>query len=203
MPIVYILTNECMPETIKIGVTENLEQRMKQLDNTSVALPFECYYAVEVPDTSAIEKKMHQGLDDCRVRNNREFFRTAAEQAKSILEIAEIMGGKDVTPKEDIVKIPQDLEALQKARTVRKRFNFQMLDIEKGTVLQFKKDKSITCEVFDDSKVKFRDEVISLSRSASIVLQEMGYDWGGAARGTIWWCLDGKTLYQLRNESEG
>ena len=59
MPIVYILTNECMPETIKIGVTENLEQRIRQLDNTSVALPFECFYAVEVPDAFAIEKKMH------------------------------------------------------------------------------------------------------------------------------------------------
>ena len=142
MAIVYILTNECMPETIKIGITENLEQRMKQLDNTSVALPFECYYAVEVPDASVIEKKMHQGLDDCRIRNNREFFRITPEQAKSILEIAEVMGGKDVTPREDVVETSQDLEALQKARTIRQRFNFQMLDIEQGTVLHFKKDKS-------------------------------------------------------------
>ena len=39
MPIVCILTNECMPDTIKIGITENLEQRIKQLDNTSVAFP--------------------------------------------------------------------------------------------------------------------------------------------------------------------
>ena len=57
MAIVYILTNECMPDTIKIGITENLEQRIRQLDNSSVALPFECYYAVEVEDASIIEKK--------------------------------------------------------------------------------------------------------------------------------------------------
>lgn len=41
MPIVYILTNQSMPETIKIGITDNLERRIKELDNTSVALPFE------------------------------------------------------------------------------------------------------------------------------------------------------------------
>lgn len=201
MTIVYILTNECMPKTIKIGTTENLEQRMKTLDNTSVALPFECFYAVEVPDASEIEKRMHQGLDDCRIRNNREFFNTNPERAKSFLGIAEVMGGKNVTPSEAIVETSQDLEALRKAKR-RQDFKFQMLGIEKGTVLEFKRDRTITCEAFDDSnKVMFRGEVKTLSNSAHIVLQEMGFDWGGA-NGTLWWCLGGKTLNDLRSESE-
>ena len=46
-----------MPDTIKIGITDNLERRMKELDNTSTPLPFECYYAVEVQDAKVIEKK--------------------------------------------------------------------------------------------------------------------------------------------------
>ena len=99
MPIVYILTNESMPETIKIGITDNLERRLKELDNTSTPLPFECFYAVEVEDASAIERKMHQGLDDKRVRQNREFFNATPEQAKSLLQMVELMGGKDVTPR--------------------------------------------------------------------------------------------------------
>ena len=97
MRIVYILTNESMPDMIKIGITDNLERRMKELDNTSTPLPFECYYAVEVQDAKVIEKKIHEGLDDKRVRQNREFFNTSPEQAKAILEIAEVMGGKNVT----------------------------------------------------------------------------------------------------------
>ena len=124
MPIVYILTNQSMPDTIKIGITDNLERRVRELDNTSVALPFECYYAVEVKDASKIEKKIHEGLDDKRIRQNREFFNASPEQAKSILEIAEVMGSKNVTPKNYIVETPQEKEALDRSRKVRKRINF-------------------------------------------------------------------------------
>ncbi len=201
MPIVYILTNQSMPDTIKIGITDNLERRIKELDNTSVPLPFECYYAVEVDDASKIEKKIHEGLDDKRIRDNREFFNTTPEQAKSILEIAEIMGGKDVTPKEVIVETPQDKQALEKSRKIRKRFNFSMVNIQPGATLQFAKDTTITCVVHDDRKIKFRDKITSLSDAADIVLREMGYDWS-AAQGPVWWMYQGKTLSELRHERE-
>ncbi len=195
MPIVYILTNQSMPETIKIGITENLERRVKELDNTSVALPFECYYAVEVNDASKIEKKMHEGLDDKRIRQNREFFNISPELAKSILEIAEVMGGKNVTPKKDIVETTQDQEALETAR--KKKINyFGILGISKGTVLTFSKDKNITCEVSDNGKVIFRGKETSLSGSALIVTNEMGYDWG-QVQGAGYWCYQGKTLRDL------
>ena len=201
MPIIYILTNQSMPDTIKIGITDNLERRIKELDNTSLPLPFECYYAVEVEDASKIEKKIHEGLDDARIRDNREFFNTTPEQAKSILEIAEIMGGKDVTPKGDIVETAQDKQALEKSRKIRKRFNFEMINIQPGTILNFVKDTTITCEVHDDKKVKFRDKITSLSDAADIVLREMGYDWS-AAQGPIWWSYQGKRLSELRRERE-
>ena len=201
MPIIYILTNQSMPDTIKIGITDNLERRIKELDNTSLPLPFECYYAVEVEDASKIEKKIHEGLDDKRIRDNREFFNTTPEQAKSILEIAEIMGGKDVTPKGDIVETAQDKQALEKSRKIRKRFNFEMINIQPGTILNFVKDTTITCEVHDDRKVKFRDKITSLSDAADIVLREMGYDWS-AAQGPIWWSYQGKSLSELRRERE-
>ena len=108
-----------MPDIIKIGITDNLFRRLKELDNTSTPLPFECYYAVEVENASAIEKKIHEGLDDKRIRQNREFFNTSPEQAKAILEIAEVMGGKDVTPKNDIVETESDKQSLEKARKKR------------------------------------------------------------------------------------
>jgi len=201
MPIVYILTNQSMPDTIKIGITDNLERRVKELDNTSVALPFECYYAVEVGDASKIEKKIHEGLDDKRIRQNREFFNTSPEIAKSILEIAEIMGGKNVTPKKDIVETIQDQQALEKSRSARKRFNFSMINMPPKTLLEFAKDKSITCEVFNETQIKFRDKVTSLSDAAFTILQEMGYDWT-AVQGPRWWLYKGKSLADLRDDKE-
>ena len=199
--IVYILTNESMPDTIKVGITDNLDRRVRELDNTSTPLPFECYYAVEVENASVIEKKIHEGLDDKRIRQNREFFNATPEQAKAILEIAEVMGGKNVTPTEDIVETPQDKQALDTARKKRSKFNFGMVNIEPGTILEFVKDKTITCEVIDDSKIKFRGEVTSLSASANTVLHEMGYDWE-QAHGPKFWTHQGKSLRDLRFEKE-
>ena len=46
MSIVYVLTNESMSGIVKIGITDNLNRRVKELDVTSTPLPFECYYAV-------------------------------------------------------------------------------------------------------------------------------------------------------------
>jgi len=203
MKIVYILINQSMPDLIKVGITEDLERRMKELDKTGTPLPFECFYAVEIDESLApkIEKKIHEGFDDKRVRQNREFFSATPEQAKSILEIAEIMGGKDVTPKEDIVETPQDKQALENAKKQRSRFNFQMIDLQPGTILKFRKDETITCEVHDDTKIKFRDKITSLSNAAEIILKEMGYDWS-AYQGPRWWMYEGKNLRDIRRESE-
>ena len=203
MKIVYILINQSMPDLIKVGITEDLERRMKELDKTGIPLPFECFYAVEIDESLApkIEKKIHEGFDDKRVRQNREFFSATPEQAKSILEIAEIMGGKDVTPKEDIVETPQDRQALENAKKQRSRFNFQMIDLQPGTILKFRKDETITCEVHDDTKIKFRDKITSLSNAAEIILKEMGYDWS-AYQGPRWWMYEGKNLRDIRRESE-
>ena len=200
MAIVYILTNESMPDTIKVGITENLDRRVRELDNTSTPLPFECYYAVEVENASAIEKKIHEGLDDKRVRQNREFFNATPEQAKAILEIAEVMGGKNVTPKEDIVETPQDKQALENARKKRGRIDyFGILGIQKGTTLTFSKDENITCVVSDNGKIIFREKETTLSGSALLVTNEMGYDWG-QVQGAGYWCYQGKTLRDLVSE---
>ena len=192
-----------MPDMVKIGITDNVERRVKELSgSTGVPLPFECYYAVKVSeDAKKLEKKIHEGFDKQRVRREREFFYTSPENAKSILELLEITGGENVTPKDDIVESQEEKQALDEARKLRTRFNFSMLDIKPGEILKFKKDNSIVCEVHDETQVKFRDKVTSLSNSADIILKEMGYEWL-SVQGPRWWVYEGKTLSELRNERE-
>ena len=105
-----------MPDIIKIGITDNLSRRLRELDNTSSPLPFECFYALEVDDARGIEKLLHQAFDDKRVRQNREFFNCTPEQAKSALRIGEKMGGIEVTPKEVVFETEQDKQALNNAK---------------------------------------------------------------------------------------
>ena len=58
--IIYILINEAMPGYIKIGLTNNdLIGRIKGLDNTSVPLPFECFYAARVKNAKETERLLH------------------------------------------------------------------------------------------------------------------------------------------------
>ncbi len=196
--IVYILTNQAHPDYIKIGKTSNLEQRLKSLDTTGVPLPFECYYAIEVDDMSRVEKLLHQSFDKYRVRNNREFFELLPENAKSALKLT---NGKDVTPKDDIVETIDDQKALNKARNQRKRFSFNLINIQPGTELTFSKDENQKCKVIDDRLVEFRGEEMTLSGSALVVINELGYDWS-QIHGPAYWEYQGKSLHNLRLDLE-
>ena len=54
---IYILTNDAMPDYIKIGFTaaDDVEVRMKQLDTTGLPLPFRLYACIEVENAQQLE----------------------------------------------------------------------------------------------------------------------------------------------------
>ena len=198
---VYIFTNQEMPNVIKIGITSNLKQRIKDLSKPSgVPVTFECYYAIELETEEAargVEKDMFEGLDKQRINDGREFFWTAPEDAKALLRMNTRTGAKDITPRKDIVESPEDQQALDKARKKNKAIDyFSVLGIPNGAKLTFKRDETITCEVAEGGQVIFRDEQTSMSRSALTVLNEMGYDWTKAG-GPEYWCYQGETLRNL------
>lgn len=193
--IIYILINEAMPGYVKIGkTTTDLERRVRELDTTSVPLPFECFYACIVKNASFVEQQLHDTFLDHRVRSNREFFEISPERVVSALKLAEI---ENVTPKKDFVETKEDQQALNQARARRTIFNFKMVDIPTGAELVFSRNENIKAKVIDNRSVEYNGEITSLSLSARKIL---GYDYGVA--GTDYWMYEGETLDERRRRFE-
>ena len=199
--IVYVLSNPAMPGYIKIGKTDNLKERLRNLDRTSTPLPFQCEYAAEVNDADKVEKILHDIFVDKRVRSNREFFEVDPQQIIRALDLQE---HKDVTPKEDIFETEEDKKAVIKKNEIRSRFNFEMVKIKPGTELYFSKDEEIKCIVVDKFQIEFEGTIQSLSQSAMILINRMGYNWK-QIQGTGYWMYSNETLYErrMRMEIEG
>jgi hypothetical protein len=202
--IVYVLTNEAMEGLVKIGrTTTGVEQRIKELDNTSLPLPFQCFYAGEVENSSFVENKIHKIFIDKRVRSNREFFRVDPNQVREAIQLAEI---KDVTPKSDVVVDPSDIQALKVASGIsdrRSRLSFQDLMIPTGSMLRFAKDENVICTIAGHGKVEFEGQIMSLSAAALIAVRRLGYNWS-AVSGSDYWKFEDETLVarRLRFEDE-
>lgn len=201
--IVYVLVNEAFDSYVKIGKTINLEQRLKQLDNTSVPLPFRCVFAVEVPDMDKIEKLAHSAFADHRVRTNREFFEIDQQRVISALQMT---GGKEVTPKSDIAADEDGLKALENRKPKRRVWTLFDAALKVGDVLTFTRDEDVTATVIDERKIEFRGNATSVSGAALTLLHELGYTWK-TVNGWGYWLYDGETigerLNRLLEEREG
>lgn len=94
MGCVYILTNEAMPDLVKIGFTtrtakKRAEELYKDRSNaiTGVPMPFSVAHEELCEDPQKLETLIHQELEDHRLRNpcngkiEREFFKYPADEA--------------------------------------------------------------------------------------------------------------------------
>lgn len=187
-----------MPGYVKIGRTIDLERRIRSLDTTGVPLPFECFYACTVENAQFAERQLIDAFADNRVRSSREFFEIAPERVAAALRLAQIT---DVTPQQDFVESAEDQAALNEAKRWRDVFNFSMVDIPVGAELIFTRDKEQACRVVDNRNVEFRGEVMSLSGSARLLLEEQGYKWK-SVQGTLYWEYEGEALDERRRRME-
>ncbi len=197
--IIYILTNEAMPGYVKIGKTNNnLEQRVRELSaSTSIPLPFTVFYACTVKNAQFVEHQLHDAFDNNRVNPRREFFQIAPERVVAALKLAEI---ENLTPKNDFVESKEDQKALNTARKIRSKFNFEMVKIPVGAELYFSRDENIKAKVIDThaaNSIELNGKKTSLSHSAQKIL---GYQYGVA--GTDYWMYDGETLDERRRRMD-
>lgn len=80
--VVYILTNPAFKTYyIKIGYTTNIQERLRELYNTSVPLPFRVYAQMKTKKFKQAEKMIHAAFKSSRIGDDREFFMVKPEEA--------------------------------------------------------------------------------------------------------------------------
>ena len=103
--VIYILTNPSFPQYVKIGYADNVESRLKQLNNSEcIPFAFRIYATYEVEERLT-DLKLHALIDQLNPnlrsidevdgkKRVREFYAMPKEQAYSILETIAVLGGR-------------------------------------------------------------------------------------------------------------
>lgn len=199
--IVYVLTNPAMPGLVKIGLTtkDSVDDRMKELFNTSVPVPFECEYACKVNDCVALEKALHIAFHPNRINPGREFFSIQPEQAIAILKLFD---KGDIT-KEIKAEIDHDLtdidkEAGEKLKLIRRPpLNFTEMNIPIGAKLIYVKDEgNVEVTVCSDRKVLHKGKETSLT---AVTRELLGLKYSVSPG--IYWLYNGKTIHDIYDET--
>lgn len=108
--LVYLLSNESIPGWVKIGRTNAIDRRLRELYNTSVPLPFKVEETIQtstLEESRVLEKSIHSIIDTLNPNlrkhteaSRREFFRMTIHEGKSIFSLINKIVG--ITPVQDI-----------------------------------------------------------------------------------------------------
>lgn len=140
---VYLFTNPAMPEYVKVGITNNIERRLRDLSSrTAVAEPFECYSFLTVkgnkPSAADIEKVLHFFLSR-KYNKAKEYFKASLGEVEEFFKYVEILN-------------PRIKYSLYKkdGKEKSKQTTFEMLAIPVDAELVYKGDSSVRCIVVNN-----------------------------------------------------
>jgi hypothetical protein len=194
METIYILTNNSMPNLIKIGYTkrDDLNIRVKELYTTGVPLPFNIYYACLVEDSQKTEDILHELFIENRINKKREFFELDPEKVITALSL---LNPINITPDEKDYLTTEEIKDIEKTKK-QKNFTFSEVDIQKGTILNFARDPNITCTVHSNNTVIYNNEILTLTEAARktnlIPYKEL--------QGPKFWMYENETLTNRRKK---
>lgn len=178
-------------------------------------MPFEIYATLKTVKFDKVEKQIHKQIDrltDLRIRQNREFFNIAPSVALDIMrdiadllddsELAVYVDGKPIISKskEEDKKIEADSKEKER-RAQKPAFKFHMIGLKVGDTVVFD-ELNLPVTVASDDKVEFQDRLWSLSAFTREFLPEDKQNPSGAYQGPKFFSYNGKTLSELRKESD-
>ncbi|MDR1285137.1 MAG: GIY-YIG nuclease family protein [Campylobacteraceae bacterium] len=201
---VYILTNPSFRDDwIKIGKSSRYPDiRSKELDNTSVSLPYRVYATIKTVKFNEVEKLVHRFIKklnpNLRIRESREFFNIKPEDAADIFEdISETIDDAEVeywSGNTKVVSADND----NKQRKQGKLFSFYDKGLSDGDIIKFVDDKTITAAIFGKREVKFEDKKWKLSPLVyEIFKRKNELNSSGAYQGAAYFEFNGIKLKDL------
>ena len=171
MAIVYILSNPSFPDWYKIGFTTNLEDRVKRLSkSTSIPLPFEVFYACEVEDEKKVEKQIHDIFSKDRISAKREFFKVDPLIVKKTLEM---VATNEVNLSQYTTSSAEELAENDLEIRLQSEFNFASAGISLGEEIHFSGNKAIRAEVFDQTRVKYENQIYDFDVLTKKILRDV------------------------------
>jgi T5orf172 domain len=201
--VVYLLTNEAMPDMVKIGMTshEDVGKRIAQLNTTGVPLPFELVFACRVPDGKMVEGALHKAFAPNRVNPNREFFRIKVEQALAVMKVLHVEEvtvevGQEMTAETPAVEIAAS-DAYSKSR--RPPIDFLVMQIPIGSQLIYEATND-SVVVAGGRKVSFKGEEMSLTMATRKI---RGLPDNYSIQPTPFWTFNGINLSALYEKTYG
>lgn len=205
---VYILTNPSFKEDwVKIGKSSRpVDVRSKELDNTSVPLPFEIFATMKTRKYSEVEKLVHKTIDrltDLRIRQNREFFNIAPQMALDIFcDIAMTIDDAEVVLYHENRPITESEVPVHSKREVkRSRFRFSMCDIRIGEKITFV-PAGFVVKVASDDSIEYEGRIYKLSPFVGTFMPDDKRNTSGAYHGAKYFSYNCRILDDLRKERE-
>ena len=181
----YIITNISMPGICKVGVTKNMERRLKDLNKTGSPTRFQLYEKFELENVGILEQKILQHFAKERINRKREFLQIHPEKICDF-----ITDNKNIKPEKD--------------KEIKSKFT--KLGIKEGEKLKFKEGEeiyqNIVAKVGKGNVIYYNNKETSLSKSAQKILAEKFEKKWKAVQGTIFWTYKGKTIRELMDEND-
>lgn len=208
--VIYILTNPSFPEYVKIGYADNMEHRLKQLNNSECTpFAFRVYATYEV-ENRLTDLKLHGLIDKLNPelrsidtvegkRRVREFYAMSPEDAYEILEaIAEIHGFENRLVKWKMTKQQKEAEetADEIKRTKAEPFRFSMCNLHTGDKIEYCNNPCLDIEIVDDKHVQYEEKTYTLTGLARELLGNGSYH----VAGPRYFKYNGKWLNSLRKK---
>lgn len=181
--ILYIITNISMPGICKVGITDNIEARLRNLNKTWMPTRFQVYETFDNVYVDVLEQKILQHFAEYRINRKREFFKIHPERIC------------DYINDNKHIQLEHESDIWSK---------FQKIWLNNWDVLKFKEWNDIYPDIIATiwlgNSIIFEWRKSSLSRSAKQVLKEKFDKQWKAVQWTLFRTYQWKTIRELMDE---